>query len=73
MPLTDDDIDRMGDKVAVAVMKAFEEHRKADHVPLWAKMTELESKQSSAKGFGKGIMWMTMAVLTLAAVLVVKL
>lgn len=43
MPLTNKDIDRIGDKVELRMLKAFNEHREKDHKPLERRITKMKT------------------------------
>ena len=56
MPLTDEDLDRIGDKVEIRMLKAFNEHRTADHDPLERRVNKLRRIT-----YGFQVLWSTVA------------
>ena len=56
MSLTDEDLDRIGDKVEIRMLKAFNEHRKADHDPLERRVNKLQRIS-----YGFQVLWAAVA------------
>ncbi len=53
MPLTEDDLDRIADKLTIAVSEAMEKHIKGEHSELTLRLGKLER----AVMFYRGAMW----------------
>lgn len=66
MPLTDEDLDRLGDKLKISVRDALDGHVAGYHVPLEKRVGKLES----AQGFLKGAAWLCGVLFALALALI---
>lgn len=59
MALTDEDLDRIGDKMTIAVMRGMEEHRSKDHTPVEKRIAQLQRHQWYERGaFAALALWM---------------
>lgn len=56
MSLTDDDLDRLGDKLKIAVHEAMDAHKKEVHEPLEIRLNDMSSDLKIYKGIGIGLM-----------------
>lgn len=50
MALTDEDLDRIGDKMTLAVMNGMDRHKREDHKPLEHKIGALQRQQWYERG-----------------------
>lgn len=52
MPLTDDDIDRIGDKIELKFNARMDTHIQTEHKPIWIKLNKIDIKLA---GYGGAI------------------
>ena len=50
MPLTDDDLDRLGDKLKLSVHEAMDAHMEKVHIPVWHRLEKIERHQWYERG-----------------------
>ncbi len=55
MPLEDSDIERIGDKIELSMLKAMNRHKEEDHAPLLRKLGRLDGKIKWGMGLAAGL------------------
>jgi hypothetical protein len=50
MPLTDDDLDRLGERNELMLRRFFAEHQEKEHLPVWKRIDKIERHQWYERG-----------------------